>query len=122
MAHALNWFEIPVEDLERAKAFYEAILVAKMSVVEMNSEKLALFPTNAGDIGGALVKSDRMTPSANGTMVYLNGGRDLTLTLDRVEPAGGKVVLFKTEVSEEIGSIAVFLDTEGNQVALHSPE
>ncbi len=70
--------------------------------------------------GGALVKHADYRPSATGTVVYLNAGADLALPLGRVETSGGKVITPKTKISDEAGYYALFLDTEGNRVGLHS--
>ena len=75
-----------------------------------------------GGIGGAIVQGDGYVPSQKGTLVYLNGGKDLSVVLNRVENAGGEVVLPKTKINDEHGYFAIFLDCEGNKVALHSME
>jgi predicted enzyme related to lactoylglutathione lyase len=59
-------------------------------------------------------------PTGEGTLVYLNGGKDLRVVLQRVEPAGGKILQEKTLVAPDLGYFAIFRDTEGNRVALHS--
>ena len=82
---------------------------------------MAFFTTTDGGVGGAVCHGEGYNPSAEGTMPYLNGGNDLAPVLERVESAGGKVVLPKTQISEEIGFMAIFFDTEGNKIALHSP-
>jgi len=73
-------------------------------------------------VGGALSYSPGFySPSATeGTLVYLNANPDVQIVLDRIEAAGGKIALPKTEISPEHGHMAVFIDTEGNRVALHS--
>jgi len=117
---SLNWFEIPVSDFEGAVGFYNTILDCKMYEEEIMGNKMAFFPMENPGIGGALIKSDRMKPSVDGTVVYLNGGDDLKIILNRVEPSGGKVMVPKTMITEKIGFFAEFIDTEGNKVALHS--
>lgn len=117
---SLNWFEIPVENFERSVGFYNSILGCQMHEEEIMGSRMAFFPMEDPGIGGALIKSDRMKPSTEGTVVYLNGGDDLNHILDRVEPSGGKVLVPKTKITDEIGYFAEFLDTEGNKVALHS--
>jgi len=123
MASAINWFEIPVNDLARAKKFYASIIGSEFHEMEMDSIKMAFFPVDQSDptnIGGALVSGEGFSPSPNGTLVYLNGGDDLNGILSRVEPAGGAVVVPKTHISDDIGYFAIFSDSEGNRVALHS--
>jgi len=119
---AINWFEIPVADFERGKKFYESIFDFEMPVMEMGPNMMGflLCDAKAGGVGGAIVRGEGCTPSQQGSLVYLNGGSDLSIVLGRVEPAGGKVVLPKTLINEEIGYFAIFTDSEGNRVALHS--
>jgi predicted enzyme related to lactoylglutathione lyase len=117
---SLNWFEIPVADFKRAVGFYNSILDCEMYEQEIMGNRMGFFPMEDPGIGGAIIKSDRMKPSKEGTIVYLNGGDDLKTILDRVEPSGGRILVPKTKITDEIGYFAEFLDTEGNKVALHS--
>ncbi|RMH70498.1 MAG: VOC family protein [Gemmatimonadetes bacterium] len=122
MANVINWFEIPVDDLDRAAAFYEAIFeYDSMYRMEMGGGQMAFFPMEGEGVGGALTQHEMMRPSPHGVLVYLNAGDDLAPILGRVEDAGGKIVMPKTQVTEEIGYIAMFIDTEGNRIGLHSP-
>ena len=121
---AISWFEIPATDLERAQAFYEAIFQIQLISMDMPNFQMRMFPiqnTQTG-IGGALVKAhDFYKPSTtDGVLVYLNANPDVQQVLDRIAEAGGKVVVPKTEISPEYGYMAVFIDSEGNRVALHS--
>jgi len=120
--HALNWFEIPVIDFARAKAFYSSLFDYEMQESQMGEDLLGFLPADPmqGGVGGAIIKGTDYLPCDKGTVVYLNGGDDLQVILDRVESAGGKTVTPKLLISEEIGFFAFFLDTEGNKVALHS--
>jgi uncharacterized protein len=120
MSNALNWFEIPVADLARAKRFYGSLLAAELRQESMNGIDMAILPYQQGGVGGALVQGEQFVPSAQGAVVYLNAGEDLDGILSRVEPAGGKVVMGRTLLSEQIGSIAFVQDTEGNRVGLHT--
>ena len=117
---SLNWFEIPVDDFRRGVDFYNRILDCRMYETTVMGNQMAFFPMEDPGIGGALIKSDDQRPSMDGTTVYLNGGEDLKLILDKVEDAGGKVIVQKTKITDDIGHFAVFKDTEGNRVALHS--
>ncbi|MFV8327867.1 VOC family protein [Flavobacterium sp. ZS1P14] len=120
MKNAINWFEIPVQNLSRAQAFYETVLGAKMQPMEAMGMKSAFFPADMEHgIGGSLVESKEYQPADKGTLVYLNGGDDLSIPLAKVEAAGGKVVLPKTSIGPN-GFMAHFTDTEGNKVAFHS--
>ncbi len=91
MAHAINWFEIPAKNFERAKAFYEQVLGIKM-VVPFDGMKYAMFPADMqhGEIGGGLLEEDGYELSQQGPLVYLNGGDDLSIPLAKVEDAGGR--------------------------------
>ena len=117
--NALNWFEIPVVDIERAATFYSAILGAEVRTGEAGSgPQMATLPSKDG-VGGALVQGEGYTPSAHGALVYLNGGADCGVILSRVQAAGGKVLRPKTDIGE-YGFFGTFLDTEGNRIAVHS--
>ena len=120
--NALNWFEISVSDMSRAKKFYETIFEIKMPEQEMMGMKMAFFPSEDmnGKVSGGLVAGPMHKPSADGAKVYLNGNPDLSNALSKVEKAGGKVVMPKTKISDDIGHMAFFVDSEGNTVALHS--
>jgi predicted enzyme related to lactoylglutathione lyase len=120
MANVINWFEIPVTDLDRSIKFYETILGAAPQKWEMEGMEMAVLPMEGDGIGGALCKGEWYKPSQEGSLVYLNGGDDLNTVLNRVEGAGGKVVVPKTEITDEIGFFGIFIDSEGNRVALHS--
>lgn len=119
MAHALNWFEIPVSDFARAKGFYEAVLGITIAPMPMGPLTMGMLSSDPTAVGGAIVHGEG-TPSQSGTLVYLNGGDDLAPMLARVEPAGGSVVVPKTEIGNGFGFFALFVDTEGNKVGLHS--
>ena len=118
MEHALNWFEIPVTEMGRAQRFYGEILGREIVRVDSGGSKVGLLPSDGG-VGGALVQTNGYTPSETGSLVYLKCGNDLAPALARVEPAGGKVLLPKTEIGPH-GFCAQFLDSEGNRVGLHS--
>lgn len=120
MANAANWFEIPVSDFSRAKAFYESILQVTMDRLEMGPSIMGMFPADLNSVGGAIVCDANCQPSGSGTLVYLNGGDDLAVILDRVVPAGGQIAVPKTEIGSGFGFFAHFVDTEGNKVGLHS--
>jgi predicted enzyme related to lactoylglutathione lyase len=121
MKNAINWFEIPAKDFDRAKTFYETILglTLEVSPTSRNERKEGYFPTEGGGVGGGLVQGEGYEPSQNGALVYLNAGEDLGKALAKVEKAGGKIVVPKTSLGPN-GFIALFIDTEGNKVAFHS--
>jgi predicted enzyme related to lactoylglutathione lyase len=120
MANALNWFEIPVTDFARAKIFYEKVLGIAIDPMEMGPVTMGMLSTDQNAVGGAIVQGDGGSPSKTGTLVYLNGGDDLAPMLSRAEAAGGSVVVPKTEIGNDFGFFAHFIDTEGNKVGLHS--
>lgn len=122
--NAISWFEIPATNLERAQKFYETILDIQMIPLETPHIRMRMFPIEdpMTGIGGALALAQGIyNPSeTEGPIVYLNANPDVQLVLDKIEAAGGKIVVPKTLISPEYGHMAVFVDTEGNRVALHS--
>ncbi|HEU4472081.1 MAG TPA: VOC family protein [Flavisolibacter sp.] len=121
--HAINWFEIPVADFDRAKKFYESIFNYEMPENTMGPARMGflLYDFKNGGRGGAIVHHpDFYTPSANGTLVYLNCEPDLQPVLDRVETAGGKIVNQKSLIAPNLGYWALITDSEDNRIALHS--
>ena len=120
--NAINWFEIPAANFARAVAFYERIMALKLTIDDsFPGMKMALFPYQEPGVGGCVIESDNFRPHADGVRIYLNGGDDLAPILARVEAAGGQVVMQKTPIRDDIGCIAMFSDSEGNIVGLHSP-
>lgn len=122
MEHMITWFEIPTEDLARAAKFYSEIFNAQIEPAEFTGMKMAFFPADGTNVSGALIQEENIKPAEHGPRIYLNGGEDLNNVLSKVESAGGKVIVEKTQISEEIGYFGVFLDTEGNSIALHSSQ
>ena len=124
MKNAISWFELPATDLDRAQKFYETILDVRMIPLESPQIRMRMFPVEDSmtGIGGALALAPEFyKPSATeGPIVYLNANPDVQRVLDKVEAAGGKIIVPKTEISPEYGHMALFIDTEGNRVALHS--
>ena len=120
--NSLNWFEIPAADIQRARNFYETIFSIQMDQQNMMGMDMAFFPAEPGNgkASGALVKSDMHKPSMDGSTIYLNANPSMDNVVSRIEAAGGKVLMPKTRISEEIGHMAFFMDSEGNKVALHS--
>ncbi len=125
LGNAINWFEIPVTDFERAKKFYETIFNYQMPESMMGEARMAffLYDFKEGKVGGAIVHNPSLfTPSKTGSLVYLNCQPDLQTVLSWVGDAGGKILKEKTLISPEqhLGFWALIEDTEGNNVALHS--
>lgn len=124
MKNAISWFEIPTTDINRAQLFYETIFQMKMQAMDFGEMKMRMFPLEdpMTQVGGTLIQTDGFhKPSAtDGPLLYLNGNPDCSIILDRVEAAGGKIMMPKTTISEEYGDMAIFIDTEGNRIALHN--
>jgi hypothetical protein len=121
--NAISWFEIPTKDLNRAQKFYETILDLTLTPLDLENFQMRMFPTTDPlGVGGALMNSgDFYNPSpTDGPLVYLNANPDVQIVLDKVENAGGKILVPKTQVSPEYGYMAVIIDTEGNRIAFHS--
>jgi hypothetical protein len=120
--NSLNWFEISVADIKRARKFYETVFGIEMQQNEMMGMQMAFFPSEDmnGKVSGGLVQGPMHKPSSDGAKIYLNGNPDLANALSKIDAAGGKVVMPKTKISDEIGFMASFIDSEGNNVALHS--
>ena len=123
MANKLNWFEIPVTDMERAKRFYEALTGAALtrSPFGQPGEEMCVFDAEQEtDIKGALFKTEAMKPSTDGSVVYLNAAPAIDAWLERVESAGGKVLIPKVTLPEGMGYFAHIQDSEGNRVGIHA--
>jgi predicted enzyme related to lactoylglutathione lyase len=120
--NAAAWFEIPAEDIGRAKKFYEQIFDIEMIDMDFGEElKMTMFPVEEGGVGGALCQhKDFYRPGYEGPLVYFSANPDLQPVLDRVETNGGKILQPKQQITEEYGCMAIFEDSEGNRVALHS--
>lgn len=125
--NVLTWFEIPVEDTNRARKFYESILDIEMTTRQLpeTGEELTFFPYNpdviqatSGRVTGVLSKSSKNRPSSTGTLVYINASPDIQTVLDRVSRSGGKIIAPKMKMNA--GFIAIILDSEGNRVGLHA--
>jgi predicted enzyme related to lactoylglutathione lyase len=123
MTHAISWFEIPATDLDRAQKFYETIFGIKLNPLDLPNIRMRMFPIeDINGVGGAVVDSGgfHKPSSTDGPLIYLNGNPDLQQALDKVDAAGGQIMVPKTEISPEYGYMAVIIDTEGNRIGLHS--
>ena len=118
--NVVNWFEIPVSDMARAKAFYTGVFQRELQDLNMPDIEMAMFPMNENAMGtsGALVKYDQGNPGGNGITIYFTCA-DCSVEAGRVEENGGKLVQPKTSIGE-FGFIAMAMDTEGNMIGLHS--
>ncbi len=122
LSNALNWFEIPAADFDRAKKFYETIFDYQMPESMMGPTRMGffLYDFKAGKVGGALCSGENYIPSQQGALIYFNCQPDLQIVLDRAEQAGAKIIQTKTLITKDLGYQAVILDSEGNRIALHS--
>ena len=121
--NALNWFEIPVADLDRAMAFYAALTGAGLRRESYGGpgEEMAVFATDMQEgVSGALVKSAGCEPASTGTMVYLNAEPSIDAWLERAAKAGAQIAVPKTALPPGMGYFAHIVDSEGNRVGLHA--
>ena len=120
--NAISWFEIPSTDLGRATKFYETIFDITLTPLDTPEIKMRMFPLeDMMGVGGAIVDSGgfHRPSSTDGPLLYLNANPDVQNVLDKVEAAGGKIIVQKMSIGE-YGFMAAFIDTEGNRIALHS--
>lgn len=120
MENLISIIEIPTKDFARAVKFYQTILNLRVEEMEMADIKMGLFPNAEAGVAVQLIHGSDYMPSPHGTLVYLNGGEDLQQILDKIESNGGSVVVPKTEIGPDMGFFALFMDTEGNKLGLHS--
>ena len=121
MKSYISIFEIPATDISRAIEFYQGILGISIEKMEMAGLKIGLLPFEDQMVTGVIMEGEGCQPSADGVTIYLNGGDDLQVILDKVEKNGGKIIVPKTPHADEIGFFALFHDSEGNKMGLHSP-
>lgn len=120
MKNLISIVEIPTNDFSRAARFYRAVLNIAIEEIDMQGTQMGLFPGEGETTSVAIIKGDEYKPTADGTIVYLDAGDDLQVVLDRIEPNGGSVMVTKTMIAPEMGFFAMFTDTEGNKLGLHS--
>ena len=116
---AITWFEIPTADFDRARRFYETILDTTLNEHPFDGSRIATFASAGGGVGGCLDEGSKSTPSLHGTVIYLDVDGRLDATLARIEGAGGRILIPKTELPG-VGSVAHIADSEGNRVGLHA--
>ncbi len=121
MKSYISIFEIPAIEISRAINFYQAVLDIKIEKFETPEMQMGIFPYEGQMVTGVIIKAEGYKPSADGVTIYLNGGDDLQVILDKVETGGGKILISKTLHADESGYFAIFLDSEGNKIGLHSP-
>ncbi|AXT20646.1 VOC family protein [Flavobacteriaceae bacterium AU392] len=117
----ISIFEIPATDISRAINFYKEILGVEIEKMEFSGIEMGLFPYQDQMVTGVIMKGEGYEPSAKGITIYLNGGDNLQTILDKIEGNGGKIIVPKTPHADESGFFAIFHDSEGNKIGLHSP-
>jgi predicted enzyme related to lactoylglutathione lyase len=120
MKNVISIVEIPTTNFSRAIAFYQAILNISIEEVDMDGVKMGLFPNDGEGVFVQLINGSGYKPSSDGAIVYLNGGENLQTVANKIEENGGKVIVRKSEIGPEMGFYAIFTDTEGNKLGLHS--
>ena len=116
------WFEIPASDLARATKFYETVLATTLKAESLGGHELRVFAHDEDAASGCLMKGPGLEPSKSGVVAYLNADPSLDAALARVERAGGKIALPRTDLPGDMGSFAHIIDSEGNRVGLHALE
>ncbi|HUA62056.1 MAG TPA: VOC family protein [Verrucomicrobiae bacterium] len=118
-ANRIVWFEIPVQDMDRAVRFYETVLETKLKREQAGPTPIAIFTYDPPFVSGCLAKDEKLQPSAQGSLVYLNADPNLDSALERAKANGGQVVTPRTPLPG-LGFYASIRDTEGNTVGLHA--
>lgn len=119
--NAIQNFQIPVIDFERAIAFYSKIMGYKLEEMQLEDVKLGVFRCDEEDgVTGTLILGGDQKPSREGALIYLQCNDDLNEHLEKVKEAGGEIHIEKTELGPEMGFFAIIHDTEGNRVGLYS--
>ena len=122
MKSYISMFEIPATDISRAINFYQALLDITIEQMDVEGMKMGILPYEGQMVTGVIIQADGYKPSADGVTMYLNAGENLQVALDKVEKNGGQIILPKTAHADESGFFAIFLDSEGNKMALNSPK
>lgn len=121
MKSYISMFEIPATDISRAINFYQALLDITIEKMDVEGMQMGILPYEGQMVTGVIIQGEGYKPSADGVTVYLNAGENLQIVLDRVEKNGGQILVSKTAHADESGYFAIFLDSEGNKMALNSP-
>jgi hypothetical protein len=121
MKTAVTWFEIPVANFDRAVSFYERVLDTKLKFQDIQGFRMAVFSYEDPGVGGSLTSGAGYEPGAGGAIVYLPVAGMMDAVLQRAQKQGGKVIMPKTKLNDQVGYIAQIVDCEGNRVGLHDP-
>jgi predicted enzyme related to lactoylglutathione lyase len=122
MANTIVWADIPVNDMDRARKFYAAVLQADIEMMP-GMDSVALLPGDpmSGDVSGDLVKRDDFAPVAGGVTIYFDSKGDPEGMIERAVAAGGKVLMPVASMGDMVGFIGFFEDSEGNRIGVHKP-
>jgi predicted enzyme related to lactoylglutathione lyase len=120
MKNLISIVEIPVTDFTRVLNFYQNVLGITIEEMDMDGVKMGILPGEEGSVNVVLAKGSDYKPTSDGPVLYLNAGNDLQPVLTKIETNGGRVIVPKTIISPEMGYFALFIDTEGNKLGLHS--
>lgn len=120
MKNLIAIVEIPITDYTRAVNFYQTILGITIEEAHMEGTQMGILPADIGAVNVVLVKGNDYKPVTDGAVIYLNAGNDLQPILDKIEKQGGQIIVPKTQISPEMGYFALFIDSEGNKLGLHS--
>jgi predicted enzyme related to lactoylglutathione lyase len=120
MQNPVNWFEIYVQDMERAKAFYEAVLGVQLTKLEETQFEMWAFPMqqDGSGVSGSLIKMPGFSSDGNGIIIYFRCA-DCAVEAEKAARAGGRIETGKKSIGP-YGYIALVIDTEGNMIGLHS--
>lgn len=120
MINPVGWYEIYVDDINRAKSFYESLFSIQLTRLDNTELEMWAFPMSMSHYGssGALVKMPGFKAGGNSVLVYFSSA-DCTTELEKVQALGGHIQKTKTSIGP-YGHIALLLDTEGNMLGLHS--
>ena len=120
MSSVINWFNLPVADMNRAIEFYSNILEIELTrMPSPDGAENAFFPDPATMYAGALSSSPNLQPGQQGAQIFFNVDGKMEATIQRISAAGGQILMPRTDIGE-FGYIASFLDSEGNMLGLHS--
>jgi uncharacterized protein len=119
VSNTVCWADIPVTDLERANKFYSAVMGTQLKKESFPGMEFVLLPHPESSVSGCLVAAKDNQPSATGPLVYLSVEGRIDAAIAAVKQGGGKILVDKTPIGP-YGFRAIFLDTEGNRLALHS--
>ncbi len=119
--HIVNWAEIPVSNMQRAITFYQEVLQVSIKQDKMGDYDYSVFEADEEAVSCALVAGEGYKPGIEGSVIYLNGGEDLTRPLEIATKLGSEVLIPKTAINDgDCGYFAQFVDSEGNRIGLYS--